>query len=257
VTIPAYALEPLERFNEYAHSATDFFGVCMRSIESMQSMPRLIKVVGKLHKKSNPEWEDPEHDGLLAAADKDAEIAAKECAAGFPLLQEFTLVGFWGAFEAAIEDLVLGIISNEPTFLRAEPFSKVKIPLAEFEALTKDDRMRLLLRELQRLLRSDQRGGVNSFEMILDSVNLSGVVAEEIKKAIWEMHHVRNLIVHRGSCVDRTFAESCPELGLKVGDRMKASRRQVAHYVASLLEYGVLIEERLAARYPADERASS
>jgi hypothetical protein len=220
-------------------------------------MPRLIKVVGKLHKKSNPEWEDPEHEDRLAAADKDAEIAARECAAGFPLLQEFTLVGFWGAFEAAIEDLVIGIISNEPSFLHAEPFSKVKVPLAEFEALTRDDRMRLLLRELQWLLRSDQRGGVNSFEMILDSVNLSGVVAEEIREAIWEMHHVRNLIVHRCSCVDRTFAESCPKLGLKVGDRMKASRKQLANYIASLLEYSVLIEKRLAARYPADEKANS
>lgn len=257
MTVPAYAREPLNRFAEYAHSATDFFGVCMRSIESTQSMPRLLKVIGRLSKKIAPEREDPEHEDRLAAADKDAEIAARECAAGFPLLQEFTLVGFWGAFEAAIEDLVIGIISNEPAFLRADPFSKVKIPLAEFETLTKDDRMRLLLNELQRLLRSDQRRGVNSFEMMLDSVHLSGAVSGEIKEAIWEMHHERNLIVHRASCVDRAFTESCPKFGLKVGERMRVSKSQVGHYVASLLEYSVLIEERVDARYGITEEVNS
>ena len=254
---PAYVEEPLDRFTEYTGSAMSFFGACMRSLQNAQGMPRLIKMVGTIHRKRIPGWDDSEHNRDLLQAEEDAEFAAKECAAGFPLLQQFTLVGFWGAFEATVEDLVIGIISNEPVFLLAEPFAKLRIPLAEFEVLTKDDRMRMLLRELQRTLRSEQRHGVNAFEMILDTVKLSGVVSEEIREAIWEMHHVRNLIVHRGSCVDRTFAHACPKLGLKVGDGLKVSRSQVTYYVASLIKYVVLIGERIGARYLIDDETKN
>lgn len=75
-----------------------------------------------------------------------------------------------------IEDLIVALLLSEPEFLRAEAFSKIRIPLADFETLDKEERMRILLRELQRTLRSDQRHGVNGFEVILGSVELSGEV---------------------------------------------------------------------------------
>jgi hypothetical protein len=244
-----YVEEPIERFIEYGNSATRFLEVSMRSIHAMQDVLGIVTKLGMLQKKLKPDWDDTEFNRYAAGFKAHAEFAAKESAGGFPLLQEFTIVGFWGAFESAIEDVVIGIISNEPVFLRAAPFAKVKIPLAEFESLERDDRMRILLRELQRTLRTEQRHGVNGFEAMLDTVNFSGSVPAEVREALWEMHHVRNLIVHRASRVDRAFAEACPKMGLKVGDSAKVSREQCAHYVASLLEYGALISERIQARY--------
>jgi hypothetical protein len=255
VSGPTYATEPLHRFTEYADSATQLIRVSMRAIHATRSTPRLIRAIGKVKKYAVPEWDDTDHNSQLQQADDDAKFAEEQCAAGFPLLQEFTLVGFWGAFEAFVEDLVIGIISNEPEHLRAEPFAKVRIPLAEFETLGKDDRMRMLLRELQRTLRADQRRGVNSFEAILNSVNLSGPVPEEFREAIWEMHHVRNLIVHRGSCVDRTFADACPRVSVKVGGRIKVSHEQLSHYVIALFEYGAIVADRINNRYPSEDEA--
>jgi hypothetical protein len=222
----------MKRFIAYGQSATRFFEVSMRSIYAMQHITSVVRKLGLVRKKLTPDWDETEFNQHVDALNEDAEFAAKECAAGFPLLQEFTVVGFWGAFESAIEDVVIGIISNEPAFLHAEPFAKVKIPLAEFESLEKDDRMRILLRELQRALRTEQRHGVSGFEAMLDTIHFSGPVPTELREALWEMHHVRNLIVHRASRVDRTFAEACPKVGLKIGDQMKVSQAQCAHYIA-------------------------
>ncbi|HSZ64316.1 MAG TPA: hypothetical protein VK828_21135 [Terriglobales bacterium] len=129
----------------------------------------------------------------LKRAEADAEFAKKEIERGFPLLHAHTLVGLWGAFEAAIEDCVVGMLMNEPDVLRSEAFSKLRIPLAEFELLEKEDRMRVLLAEVGRGQGLGKRQGVDSFESLLAHAKLSGVVDPEVKKTMWEMHHVRNV----------------------------------------------------------------
>jgi hypothetical protein len=225
--------------------------VSMRAISMTRGMPKMVVALAKL-RSSVPDWDEEDHKAELQRAKSDAEFAAKECDTGFPLLHEFTLVGLWGALEAAIEDLIIGILSNEPEFLRAEPFAKIRIPLADFETLDKEDRMRVLLRDLQRTLRSDQRQGVTGFEAILDAVGLSGEIKDEVREGIWEMHHVRNVIVHRRSCVDRIFVAACPKLGVKIGDRIPLTHELFTRYVNSLAGYAVEIIYRLGDRYGVD-----
>jgi hypothetical protein len=199
--------------------------------------------------RADADWDEESHKASLERARKAAEFAAKECDTGFPLLHDFTLVGMWGAFEAAIEDVIVAILSNEPALLRADPFAKIRIPLAEFEALEKEDRMRILLRELQRTLRSDQRQGVTGFEAILGAVGLSGEIKDAVKESIWEMNHARNVIVHRRSCVDRTFVAACPKLGVRIGDRIPINHDLLGRYVSSLAAYATEIIYRIGTRY--------
>jgi hypothetical protein len=56
----------------------------------------------------------------------------------------------WGAFEAAVEDTVVNLLMNESDFLQNEAFAKVRVPLAEFEALENEERMRRLVDEVGR-----------------------------------------------------------------------------------------------------------
>jgi hypothetical protein len=202
--------------------------------------------------RADADWNEENHKTTLERARRDAEFAAKECDTGFPLLHEFTLVGMWGAFEAAIEDVIVAILSNEPALLCADQFAKIRIPLSEFETLEKEDRMKILLRELQRTLRSDQRQGVSCFEAVLGVVGLSGEIKEAVREDIWEMHHARNVIVHRRSCADRTFVAACPKLGVRIGDRIPIDHDLLGRYVNSLAIYATEIIYRIGTRYGVD-----
>jgi hypothetical protein len=227
----------------------------------VRSVPKMIEAMGHALRpdpraapasEDDTDWDEEAHNASLERAKKDADFAAQECDSGFPLLHEFTLVGTWGAFEAAIEDLIVAILSNEPELLRTDPFAKIRIPLADFETLEKEDRMRILLRELQRTLRSEQKQGVTGFEAVLGSVGLSGEIADEVKEAIWEMHHARNVIVHRRSCADRTFVSACPKVGTKIGDRIPVNQDVLERYVTSLTRYATEITYRIGFRYGVD-----
>ncbi len=248
---PAYALEPIKRFLEYLETADRLLHLSMRAISMSRAMPRMVEAIA-LASREDDDWDEESHKVSLERATKDAEFATTECDTGFPLLHDFTLVGMWGAFEASIEDLIVAILSNEPELLRADPLAKVRIPLAEFETLEKEDRMRILLRELQRTFRSEQRHGVSGFEAILGAVRLSGEVKDAVREGIWEMHHARNIIVHRRSCADRTFVSACPKLALRIGDRISINHDLLGRYINALATYATDIIYRIGTRYGVD-----
>jgi hypothetical protein len=246
--VPRYALAPLQRLLEYLENAKTLLKVSIRAISMVQNMPDLVEAVASVNR-GGPDWDEEGHKVTLLSIRQDAEFAKKECDTGFPLLHDFTLVGLWGAFEAAVEDVIVAILCNETDLLRADPFAKIRIPLAEFETLEREDRVRILLAELQRTLRLNHRQGVTGFEGILESVGLAGEVNPEVRKGIWEMHHTRNVIVHRRSCVDRVFVAACPELALEIGDRIIVTPDLLTRYLKSLAQYTTAIIHRMKVRY--------
>jgi len=251
--VPDYALDPLEAFIAYIKESDRLLHVSMRGISALRGMPRAIEVLAAV--RSGDESRSEEDGSSLARAKADAAFAEKECEAEFPLLHAHTLVGDWGAFEAAVEDMVVGLLLNEPELLQSEALAKVRIPLAEFETLEKDERMRLLISELERNQGLGRKQGVDSFEALLERVGLSGSVDAEIRKVVWEMHHVRNVIVHRGSLADRRLVKGCPWLGLKVGDKVAVTHESLGRYAEGLCSYVIALVYRLGVRYDVDIKA--
>jgi len=188
----------------------------------------------------------------LADAKSAAEFADKECEAGFPLLHAHTVVGCWGAIETTVEDVVVGILMNEPDALRSEVFSRIKIPLAEFELLDKEQRVRVLITEIGRSSAGGRKQGVVGFEALLASVNLDGPIDEDTKKTIWEMNHVRNVIIHRRSLADRRFVEKCPWVEIQVGQKIIVTHQMFARYGEALADYIMIILKRACGRYEID-----
>jgi hypothetical protein len=214
--IPEYASKPLQSFLSYQQECSRLFECSMRGMSLLLDTP------------------DPE-----------ATFVKQECLNDFPLLHAHTLVGCWGAFEAAMEDLGIGLLMNEPRWLQNEAFPKLKIPLAEFEILEKDERMRLLIQELQR---SQYKRGTASFEHVLNQFQLSGKVDPRIKQTIWEMLNVRNVIIHRGSVADRRV-ERCPWMELQIGQPVVVTHSMLASYADALSWYVRLLIEQLSERY--------
>jgi hypothetical protein len=164
----------------------------------------------------------------------------------FRLLHASAVVALWGALEVAIEDFLIAWLMNNPSALRIEALQKTKIALAEYEALDREDRMRVLLRELERSVIGKQ--GVGCFEPLLDTFGLSGSVVKARKQGIYELQQVRNVIVHRGGRADRRFVEACPHWKAKVGEQLKLSGKDCSRYQRAVGDYVLIVAERVAAR---------
>lgn len=198
------------------------------------------------------DWTSAEYRDSLEKAKCDAAFAEKECESGFPLLHAHALVGCWGSFEAAIEDILVALLVNEPDLLQNRAFSKVRVPLAEVEGMEKDERMRLLVSELERGQGSGGKYGVDKFEVLLERFGLSGKVEAEQRRNIGEMHCLRNVIVHRASLADRRLVNGCPWLHLKVGDRVTVTHEALFRCLLALTEYLGVLAHRLRMRYAVD-----
>jgi hypothetical protein len=186
-----------------------------------------------------------------AQAAEDAAFTTNEREQGFPHLHAYTLVGMWGALEAGVEDMLVGILLHEPALLLKPEFGKIRIPFAKFEELDKEERMRFLLSEVQRGESSGLAQGVTGFENVLQVFDLSGPVTEEIRKPLWEMNHTRNVTVHRDLRADLRLIQACPWVNLKVGDRIFTNHAKVDFFLVGVVNYLIVLVGRLGARYGA------
>jgi hypothetical protein len=137
----------------------------------------------------------------------------------------------------AVEDVLVSFLMNDAAILRHEAFSKLKVPLSEFEILEKEERMRVLIAELERNPLLSRKHGVDRFELLLEPFGLGGTIDAEVKKGIREMHHVRNVLVHRGGRADRRLVEGCPWLGLELGRSVTINHDAFGRYLKALISY--------------------
>jgi hypothetical protein len=156
----------------------------------------------------------------------------------------------------AVEDTIVQTMANETELLQGDTFSRVRVSLAEFETLDRDERMRHLVSQLERDRGASRKLGVDAFEVPLAYVALAGPVEEPLKKLIWELHHVRNTIVHRNSVADRRLVYACPWLNLKIGDKVTVNHDAITRYGDVVLKYAMTIARRLIIKYGVNERVS-
>jgi hypothetical protein len=261
IHIPAYALDPLQGFLDYWENSRRLLDLSIEGLTILKDVPSILEGVRQQNEhirtarkmlKDSTIVEPPPEELLLEMiknAQAKADFSEKEIKSGFPLLHAQTLVGAWGALEAAIEDMLVGILVNELQHLQQEAFGRIRVPLAEFEGLDKEERMRFLIEEINRSDSLSRKNGVDAFEALLEKFLLSGALNAEVKKTLWEINHIRNVIVHRNSLADRRLVKSCQWLKLKVGDRVIVVHDQLERYGQALSGYVKTIIGRLENRY--------
>ena len=159
------------------------------------------------------------------------------------IMLEHALMGLWSKLEASIEDLAALWLAINPDALTRTEVARIRIPLAEYLALAEEDRPVLLVSELQRDLRTSLAEGVTPFERLLSAVGLGGALDPWVRKSIFEISRVRDLIAHRGGVVDRKFAEACPWLGGSPGERFSIVDRY-GRYADALSIYALTLVNR-------------
>lgn len=242
--LPEWASEPLNRFIHYAGESRQLRYMSIQGIDGFRMFPKAVEVlkrtdrlVGKVTKLSMEE------------AQEAAEFAEGEKERNYPFFHVHALIGLWAAFEAAVEDLQVAFLMNDPAILQKDEFAKIRIPLRDFELLEKEERMRFLLSEFEKNICAGRKHGADRFEILLEPFGLSGVLVSEIKKDIREMHHVRNVLVHRAAKADRRIVEGCPWLGLSLGQEITVTPEAIHRYEKSLMKYTVEIICRCRRRF--------
>ena len=206
----------------------------------LRGVPNAVEVLAKFRPGTFGE-QSPQD--ALQRAKKDAEFANSEIERGFPALHAHAVVAIWGALEASIEDLLVAWVLNKPEVLQNEAFAKLKVSLGDFLWLEREEQARLLIRELERA--SSQRRGIERFESLLQAIGQSGSIDEGVRKSLFEMFQVRNVLVHRAGSADRRIAEACPWLNLTVGAPVLLDHQAFRRYVSSVDAYIANVMERV------------
>lgn len=237
-------MRPFAVFIDHSQEASIILGLSIDGISKLTMMPAQVKWL----ERNDPDLgarSDAGESARLRAARKWAEFADIQARRGFPLLYAQAVVSLWGELEALVEDFIGVWFLNMPGALKIEQVARVKVPLAEFESLDQDERVRLLVHELEDSLRASLKAGTSRFEVLFDTIGLSGQVPSGIKRDLFEMNQVRNVIVHKASVADRRLAESCPWMGVKPGASLRVGKNDMARYDHAVHEYVLSLINRV------------
>jgi hypothetical protein len=236
---------PIKRCLEFVWDARRILGLSLRGINQSTSI-ELIEAVANLERLDDSgEEAENARQRMLTEARALATFAREQVAQGHPLLHAHTTVALWTSLEVMIEDLLVAWLINKPEALQAPAFKAIRVHVAEYERLDKEDRIRLLIQELERATNAAYKQGVGRFEIILQGIGLDGAIEEDTRKTLYELSHVRNLIVHRSGLVDRRFMESCPWLDSTIGTDFVVSPQKFLEYFMAVSDYVTTLINRL------------
>jgi hypothetical protein len=247
-----WATLPFRRLLRHLEEANWLVVLCIQGLGAISKMVPLAEAIMNCEK-DDPNFDLDLNEKSLKETQKRAELAQSEINNGFPMLHANAVVGAWGALESAMIDFLVLWLINQPDALKCEEFSKIKIILADFETLEKEERMRFLISELERSVRSKFKEGVSRFESLLSVIGLSGPVDEKVRKTLYEMFHIRNIIVHCASIADRRFVQACPWLGYSIGDSVTVSHKNWLNYLKAIDEYAACKLSRISSYLKANK----
>jgi hypothetical protein len=203
---------------------------------------------------SGAEQRSQEQDQQLIEANKRAAFAKREVEEGFPLLCAHSLVGLWGAFEAAFDDFLVNWLTAHPEELTDMDTIRLRVSANEFLAMGNQDRIRLILGELARSQSVNARMGISRFEGMLSRIGLSGEVPDTIKRRVFEMQQVRHLWAHRGGRPDELFRDRCPWIEPDPTGKIRVDVKKLNDYGSATVLYAIDVENRALRRHGFENR---
>jgi hypothetical protein len=232
--VPDWVLIPYMDFLMREMHLVDYRALSFFAILSLVKNPGALDGLGERHK---------------AVHQRTIDLAREEFAKGYPILQEQAVAALWELLESFVLSFLTNWLTNQPELTQLTAIRKIKIPLADYEKMSQDEKYDYLVDELERGLGAPFKQGSNRFEVLLDVFGLSGPVDEPVRKDLFELSQVRNVIVHRRGIVDRRLAEACPWMGLRPGDRLSLTVDDWERYLEAVDRYSSSIIYRAQAHF--------
>jgi hypothetical protein len=197
-------------------------------------------------------------DKVVEEARVEAAMATEEVQSGFPLLHEQVAVSLWSWLENLIRTVAAQWIDVVPEALAIPEVANLRFKFGDYEALDPEEKRYFIVEQLEKNLAIPLRGGVTRFEKLLNLFGLSGEVAEDTRKSLWELSHIRHVIVHRGSIADKRFVEACPWAGFEIGDRVIVSDESFSRFYEAAMDYAFMtVTKRIISHFEDEEEGTS
>ena len=196
--------------------------------------------------------------GLKELKDEDQRIrrrvAQKEIDYGFPAINAHYTSQLWNMLDATLDDMFALLFLCNSSMLQVSALKRVRVRVADYEGLSKLNRMRFVVKGLKWELASkgppERKCGVQIFEQMFHEFGVKAAPPQEATKALSELRPVRNVIVHNMSIADGRLVEQCPWLRFSVGDDVRVSDSQYKNYVHAAGLYLVSTLSRVRDSFP-------
>ena len=245
-SVPTWAMSPFRAFVEYVHHEGEIVHLAVVGISQLERGVPLAEALAALDRDDDSEDLNP--DPSVEQARTIAAAAARERESGFTRIYAHSLVSVWGGLEVLVEDVVVEWLTHRPSLLRQEAFARVRVTLADFQAATRDDRLRYLVGECGRQVPGGS--GISRFEGLFGLIGLEGIVAPEVRRSLIEMQAVRNAVAHRRSRVDRKLRSDCPwRTDWKLGKALRIDTDAWSGYLEATNLYAAELIHRTGDRF--------
>lgn len=209
-------------------------------ISGIRGYPRTLEAAAKAKDYFEEELTDDEKK-RIEEAPRIAKLAETEVQDEFPLVHAQAVIMLWAYLEATVRSFVKEWIANEPNAYSVLELCKLKVALGDYIKLDEDEKHFYVFQLFEQNVAAGIRNGVNRFESLLAPFGLSGEISEEVRKGIYELGQIRNVLLHRGGFADARIITECPWLDLKPGAAIKVTPKQYATYRDLVNKYLCLI----------------
>ena len=246
---PDWARQPFNAFLDYVENLEVTLRLSIRGISMIRAIPKAVEALAKIDTALEETNKKKSYAKKLKQAKADGELAQKEVDNGFPILHAQAVIALWGILESQTRSFLAAWLANEPKALFVSQVQKLRIQLGDYESLSQDERPYYILDLLERDVQAPLKQGINRFESLLAIFGLGGEVNETIGKDLFEMHQIRNVLVHRQGIADKRLVLACPWLKISIGDIIVVSHKDYERYSHAALCYVVELIIRIGAHF--------
>lgn len=223
-----WSIEKIQELDSLLH-------LTMMGLSGIKGYPRVLMVVTRVKEYLEESTGDEEKD--IESATKNAKLAETEIQNEFPIAHAQAVVMLWAYLEATVGSFIAEWIASEPNAYSVREIRRLKVELGDYIGLDDDQKHFYVYQLLEQNVAAGIRYGVSRFESILAPFGLSGEVDEEVRKNIYELGQIRNVLLHRGGLADARMVSNCPWLGLNRGEAVKVTHKQYAKYRDAVIKY--------------------
>lgn len=235
IGFPKWFVDVVKGFQKDTESLEQLLDMTTSAIRFVKLSPHILQTVENYYRKTA----DEKHfdDEMYKFAENMSRLAKEEVDNGFARIYNQVAVGLWATLEATMVNVAAGWIYNNKKSKEIESIAKLKIRMCEYEGLTEMGRCEYIVEQLERDIGGAQKLGVSRFETLLGNFYKTESVPAQIKKYLYELSQVRNVILHRAGIADESIIKACPWLGLRNGQKIVVTKKMMHRYFNSAMLY--------------------
>jgi hypothetical protein len=252
--MPSWARDTFNSFLDDLKILSEVVSLSVAGISMVRATPKAIRA---LNFSGAPDFsEDSLSDNVkmeIKISEHRAALAQREVDSEFTIIHSQGVLSLWSALEDVIRDLLARWLLNLPEKRLESPWCDLKVKLGEYERLDEEQKAYFLVAAIEQSTASALKRGVNRFETMLDTIQLSGPIDDNVKVTIHEMQQVRNVVAHRRGVADARFCAACPQFGLSIGQKLRVGHKQWHQYTDAIGAYILEIIYRTGEKFGDNE----